>query len=326
MQSGGAFPGAGGPSPRSCVALVCACVAVLTWSLAAPPASAQQDAETQRARAHFEQGVRMIQEGRWADAVSELEAARAIRATSSVLYNLGVALRGVGRFRDAIACFREFIEAVGPSGSAERRADAQGFIDELSAALGTLRITVSPEDADVILDGERLPPGTREIRIDPGPHRARAEASGYSPLERELEMERAGQATIELELVALPTLGTLVVESATTGALVLLDGTDRGAPPLRAELEPGTHRLAVSAPGHRSLEREIEISIGGLLRVQADLTPEGSWLESPVLWIVVGVVVAGGVAATAAGVALSGTQPPLPGDLGLVTGLLRGEL
>ena len=289
------------------------------------PAARAQSEETALAREHFELGVRLIQQGRWADAVGELEAARAIHATPAVLYNLGVGLRGVGRFREAIDSFRAFLDALGPDGPAQRQAEVRALIDELSASLGRLRITTRPEAAAIVLDGERLPQGTREIMIDPGSHRVRAEARGYTPSDRDLEMERAGRATVDFVLAAIPTLGTLVVESATSGALVALDGSERGPTPFRMDLEPGTHQLAVTAPGHRTMERAVEISIGDLMQVQADLAPEESWVESPVLWIVLGVVVAGAVAGTTLGFALSGTEPPLQGDLGLVTGLLGGS-
>ena len=146
---------------------------------------------------------------------------------------------------------------------------------------------------------------------------------GYRRADRDVEIERGGEATLAVELEALPTRGTLVVESATTGALVAVDGSERGAPPLRLALDPGRHDLAVSAPGHQPLEREIAISLGEVLRVQADLSSEESWLESPVLWTIVGVVVAGGVVGAVLAVTLSETEPLLQGDLGLVTGLVR---
>jgi hypothetical protein len=281
---------------------------------------------TDQAREHFEMGVQLIQQGRWNDAVVELDAARAIHATAPVLYNLGIALRGVGRMREAIERFEEFLAALPAGGSVARRAEVAAYVQELTAALGMLRWTVEPAGASIFVDGQRLPDGTSETQIDPGAHRVRAELAGYVTAEQEVQIDRGGSAQASLALEAVPTQGTLVVDSAVAGAQVSIDGVVMGSTPYEAHLDPGTHALVVSASGHHALERPIEIVVGESLRVQADLASEANWLESPILWTIVGVVVVGAAIGIGVGVASSGTQAPYQGQLGLATGLLEVRL
>lgn len=297
-------------------------------AIAPRPVRAQVTAEvsTDQARAHFEFGVQLIQQGRWSDAVAELEAARAIHVTAPVLYNLGIGLRGVGRLREAVGRFNEFLEMLGAEGSRARRTEVQGYISELTASLGMLHVSLQPPNATVFIDGERMPDGTTERQIDPGSHRVRAELAGYVAHEEEVEMERGGTATVSFMLEARATQGTLVVDRAIEGAEVTIDGTVVGSTPYEGHLDPGTHTLAVRADGYRTLERPIEIVVGELLRVQADLVSAEHWFESPWLWLGVGVVVVGTALGVAIGFAASGTEAPYQGRLGLAVGLLEVRL
>ena len=71
-------------APASCLVIL----------LVASVAQAQPESAREASRARFERGVEHIAAGRFAEAVSELEAARSLYATASVHYNLGLAYRG----------------------------------------------------------------------------------------------------------------------------------------------------------------------------------------------------------------------------------------
>src|SRR5687768_4443832 len=101
-----------------------ALVVVLAALAAAPAVHAQDEpaptgraapsaTERAEARRRFRRGVELIQRERWQDAIPELEAARNISPTPSVLFNLGLALRAVGRSREAMASFRDFLRLGG---------------------------------------------------------------------------------------------------------------------------------------------------------------------------------------------------------------------
>jgi hypothetical protein len=307
-------------------ATVFAFVLVLGLASRAPDRAYAQDAsgDVAQAREHFELGVHLIEQGRWQEAVLELEAARRIHATGPVLYNLGIAHRGVGHAQAAIAAFREFLTSLGTGGSAARRAEVDGYIHELEGELAQLRVVTTPASATLVVDDVPAALDGDHLVLDPGTHRLRIEAAGYEPAFRDVTLERGGRETIDVALEEIETRGHLVVESATSGAIVRVDGEVVGAPPYDARLEPGTHELVVSAPGHVELRRQIEIAVGEDLRIEADLPDDGNILTSPWLWVGVGTVVAGVVTFAVLGAvgAFTTTEPPVVGDLGIVTGAL----
>lgn len=57
----------------------------------------------------------------------------------------------------------------------------------------------------------------------------------------------------------------LMVSSPTSGARISVDGSGPQPAPFIAEVEPGTHRVRVTAPGHYDDEREVVTVKGGLL-------------------------------------------------------------
>jgi outer membrane receptor for ferrienterochelin and colicins len=286
--------------------------------LFAPHAHAQGDPG--QARAHFELGVRLVEQGRWSDAVRELEAARAIRATAPVLYNLGIAYRAIGRVRDGIAAFRAFLELLGPGGSAPRRSEVEGYVAELESRLAHVQLRVTPPGASVTVD-DREETAT-QLELDPGRHRVRVSRPGFRDADEEVRLEPGEQRTVEITLVRART--RLHVEASTAGAIVVVDGRRLGPGPIDTEVEPGEHVVEVSAPGHRPMRREFDLSPGEATRWNAELTPEGgSIVESPWLWIAIGVALVGAGLGIGFGVG-SGTEEPYVGDLGLVTGVLRG--
>ncbi|HQK20589.1 MAG TPA: tetratricopeptide repeat protein, partial [Polyangiaceae bacterium] len=82
---------------------------LLTMALSLGSSVAFAD-DAQLARSHFERGVALLDDSQFAQALVELEKSRSIRETAPVLFNLGLAYRGVGRYLEALDCFRQFLE------------------------------------------------------------------------------------------------------------------------------------------------------------------------------------------------------------------------
>lgn len=66
---------------------------------------------------------------------------------------------------------------------------------------GTLVVTVSPDEADIVLDGDKIATGSIEsIEVVAGPHVLRVEAAGYLPAERQFQLEDGGTRQLILAL------------------------------------------------------------------------------------------------------------------------------
>lgn len=66
---------------------------------------------------------------------------------------------------------------------------------------GTLVVTVSPDEADVVLDGDKVATGSIDsLEVVAGPHVLRVEADGYLPAERQFQLENGGTRQLILAL------------------------------------------------------------------------------------------------------------------------------
>lgn len=162
--------------------------------------AARPDPRDAEARAHFERGLSLVQQARWADAVGELEAARAIRAVPAVLFNLGVAHRALGHNLRAIESFRAYLASVPAGGVSNREAEVQTYINDLTAGLARLRFDVQPANATITLDGEGLSPGTREREVDPGTHVVTLSAPRFRSRQQTVQLAAGGESTVRATL------------------------------------------------------------------------------------------------------------------------------
>jgi hypothetical protein len=102
-----------------------------------------------------------------------------LRPAAVVQYNLGLAYRGLGRYRDAIATFRAYLVAPDRAADASRTAAVRAEIDELARRLVPLRVDLRPADATVVVDG-RVERAERDVlTLDPGLHTVEVSAEGF---------------------------------------------------------------------------------------------------------------------------------------------------
>ncbi len=325
----------GGRSKRSVRAHGGVGVGVATLALAATltfsfSARAQSTADDGRAR--FAQGVALIQQGRWVDAIAELEAARAVRATPPVLYNLGLAYRAVGRVRDATAAFQELTRTAGATLTADRRSEIDGYLRELATAAGRIEVAATPADATVRIDDATLSGGSHSTDVDPGRHTVTVSANGFATSQRSVEVRRGGTVMLEVRLEREQRSGRLLVESNVADAVIRIDGRDVGNERADETVAAGAHVVEVRASGRVTFRRELTVEAGGFTRIRATLaatrggaTGGGGVLASPVFWAVIGTAAAGALAAGLI-VGLSGPEAPYRGSWDQVGMAIYGDM
>lgn len=159
-----------------------------------------------RARARFVEGTTAMDEARWADAVDAFREAHALVGSPVALYNLGFALRALGRYREALEAFDALLQ--GADLDEATRTDAAALRDEVRARLATLAIEGLPtETVTVALDAlDVTDTGLRplELACDPGRHVLRIEAEGRVGFEWRGEVEAGARRGIEASLPRLP--------------------------------------------------------------------------------------------------------------------------
>ena len=150
----------------------------------AVPARVAHAQETSRAQALFDDGRRLMNEGRFADACPKLAASQKLDPGAGTLMNLATCYEKNGQLASAWATFKEAAAASRSSGHPDWEAAARGRADKIEPELARLVVTV-PKEAQLpglVVERDGAPIGAAEwatpIPIDSGPHTIRAVAPG----------------------------------------------------------------------------------------------------------------------------------------------------
>jgi hypothetical protein len=184
-------------------ALIAAGVCVLVPQRARAEAGAAQKAA---AESIFDDALKAMRSGRYADACPKLEESERIDPGIGTLLYLGECYEKTGRTASAWATFREAASSAQAKGEEERARVAAGRADRLQAALSKLTIAVAPETArigtlrvtrdnlaiEASLFGVAIP-------VDPGKYHVVASADGYEPFQTDLEiLANAGAKILQI--------------------------------------------------------------------------------------------------------------------------------
>jgi hypothetical protein len=287
---------------------------------AAPDAAVETSSEA-LGRSALDQGILALQARRFSDAETALREALALRPTPLTRYNLALALRGLGRYIEAVALFDAYLAAPEDGASPARLQAIRAEVDGLRRAVVRLTVRLHPADATLRVDGHTAHVEEGVLSLDPGTHAFDIEAPGFEPERRDLTFTLATRGEFSVTLRALPDEGRLVVEPSASGAVVSLDGRVEG-PRVDRRVAPGEHTVEVRAPGRAVWTRAVQVQPRATLRLDVALAPAGGMGPSrgwvlPVVLGGVGVAVVAGVI-TAIAFATRGDEPPVQTSWGTI--------
>lgn len=156
------------------------------------------------------------------------------------------------------------------SGVAEPAASAQRRGKKKPPAERTVRVETLPDGADVYLgDKESGSRGTTplDLQLPPGEHILILELAGHLPRFETLLVDADDDTTLTFTYELDPATAFIVIEAdegvaVPEGTTVRIDGEDRGAPPVRVELEAGAHQVEIVAPGKPPFEQWVDLQGG----------------------------------------------------------------
>ncbi len=175
-------------------------LAVLTSSGAS---LAQPSPDTRAAAAAlFEDGRRLMSEGKYPEACPKLEESQRMDPGMGSLFQLSVCWEQLGRTASAWVGFRDVANMALTAGQADREKLARGRATALEPKLMRLKITgPSSAGVEVKRDGAVVSPalwGT-PVPLDPGPHKVSAAATGKEPWEVTVQLAQPG-GTVSVEV------------------------------------------------------------------------------------------------------------------------------
>ncbi len=178
--------------------LVAASGARTAHAAPAPPAVKEDARETARAR--LVEGVELLRQKQFAQALTKFDDAYALVPSPNIFYDRGLAYQGLGREADALGAFDSFLAHAdhAPPGTREKATRER---DVLRARVATLAVASDPPGAEITVDGQRrgVTPLGDPLYIDVGPHEvaARQPSSGVITTER---IVAAPRETVRLTL------------------------------------------------------------------------------------------------------------------------------
>lgn len=299
--------------------------AVVLLAAAAGRARAQQPAAGDP-RALFQQGVQLLDEHRYAEAIDALRRSIALREAPPAVYNLGLAQRGAGYHHDAIESFRRFLVVATDARFAATRQTVIDSIAELERSMPVVVLRIAGTPEHVRIDGEDVEPsdGTRELRVDPRPHRFEALRAGYAPVSRELQPGPGTRNEVELDVGSHALPVHLSIEVTPRDAEIRVNGLPVGRGVHALDGPPGRYVVEATADGREPERRVVNLVAGANDRMSIALSEESPGVTSRWwFWTAIGAVA---LAAIGVGVGIYAYNTPGPtdnGSLGVFVEVLR---
>jgi hypothetical protein len=172
----------------------------------APARPARKTPEQKQAERHFQSGVALFKEAKYAEALAEFERAYEISPQPLVLYNIAGCHRELSHYSEAVTYYGRFLTDGKGKVKPARLAAAQAELDGILARIARVTVTVTPnlDGVTLILDGAPLDKPAMPLILPPGEHRLVARADGRRDGERSLRLASGDELSVELVLAELP--------------------------------------------------------------------------------------------------------------------------
>jgi hypothetical protein len=157
---------------------------------------AQADVDA-AARMQFQQGIELVEAGKFEQAAVAFETAYQMKPSYKILFNLAQVENEVGHFAAALQAYSRYLAEGGKEIPADRAATVKAEIERLDALVGTLLVRCDVNGAAVFVDGKRqgVTPLPGPVFVDLGDHEVMLK-QGTGLLHREVVRIQGGKQTV----------------------------------------------------------------------------------------------------------------------------------
>jgi hypothetical protein len=259
----------------SALALATAAPAPALAQGTAPAAAAPLSASlTGMARAEYEAGKLLYQDGDYQNALVKFQSVYDLSHDGRLLWNIAVCEKNLRRYTRVLTTLDRYLLEAGSVISAEDRQEAKDLAAAAKPLVSALRITVSEPGAEILVDDARVgtSPLAAAVTIDLGKRRIHVQKPGFKPFDRAEDVaggtELAITATLEKEVH----VGRVAV-TAGDADLISIDGKLVAQGKWDGKLSSGGHTLRVTARGMTMYQSEVVVQDDKSREILVTLTP-----------------------------------------------------
>ncbi|HEY5957920.1 MAG TPA: PEGA domain-containing protein, partial [Polyangiaceae bacterium] len=231
---------------------------------ASPPTQSEAaiDPKTESNR-HFEFGIKLYEDKNTLAALAEFEAAYWQYPSAAALQNIALCQKQLYRYLDARESLARLLRDHGAELNHADRLSVEQAMAELGALIGSVRLSVAPANAEVVLDGRTLSPDEvqQPIVVDVGEHRVVASAPGFAPALRSFRIA-GGHQDVPIALRLQEVTGVVVIKAADEQTAIAIDGRPVAFADWTGRLEPGRHFIQIYREGYEPFEQELDVEAG----------------------------------------------------------------
>ena len=219
----------------------------------APRPAVPDESKKAEARAHFDKGLKLLQEEAWAAALAEFLTSRELYPTRAATNNAAIALRKLQRFDESLDMFETLLREF-PNMPPGERTLAQRAVAELRELTGTIDVTGAEPGAAIVIGGQAKGdyPPISPLRVSAGTHLVRLVKEGFQPFEARADVAGGQTLRIVAKMTALTASGRLKVAERSGYALeVLVDNVVVGVTPWEGTQSVGSHTVNLRGKGRQ---------------------------------------------------------------------------
>lgn len=168
----------------------------------AAPAGQPTPEKLNEARAHYDRGLKLFDEGAYDGARVEFQQAYNLQPSFKILYNLGLVHKQLVDYASALTSFERYLSEGGLNIDESRRAEVTREIASLKSRVGSLNVTANVPGAEVSVDDVPVgrTPFSAPIIVNPGNRKISATKAGRVPASRVVQIAGSSVTNVRLDL------------------------------------------------------------------------------------------------------------------------------
>jgi len=245
-------------------------------SIPSPPSAKPNAADEATAKKNFESGLKLYGEGSFAEALIAFEQSYRIGGRPSALKNIAQCHRNLKHFVEAYEAQEQLLALHDAQLPVADKKAVQQALDELGVLTGTILVTVSVPDADILIDGKAVArsPMPKPKRVSVATHTVRVTKPAFESSDQEVAVGSQENKTANVKLEPEKTTGHVVVrEQNGRDVHVFIDGEDKGGSPWEGDVIAGEHTVEAKSTRFASDARRIKVTSKERIDVALDAAP-----------------------------------------------------